>query len=380
MRTFSLLALPALAAACAAADAPPPAEAGMVAASAPAPPSTPPPPVPPPPPDSAAYISGPEPVLESTGDPLVDRWRARVFEEGGPAWRPYLLRAFAGVGANPAILSAAPAEPESAEAYVERYLTPARVAEGRRLYAELAGKPLFQGEQKVPTEVLLALWGVMSDYGRSPPPFDMIQALAMRGAYNPQAYPEKFDIYYTLRILAEGRAPRSLAKAYADGRIGQVRYIPENYLEWGEDGDGDGQVNVWTDREDILRNLQRLLTAWQPGIPLIVEVDRPNWDRSDPRQARIADGIERGGQVLATYYRRADGRPWPAGTNWGGELIEPFGPEGPAFLTTYNYTPINFASPFRERYGPLDNHNFALTVGLLAEAIAGRPGTVRPIR
>ena len=151
------------------------------------------------------------------------------------------------------------------------------------------------------------------------------------------------------------------------------------YLEWGEDGDGDGRVDVWTDREDILRNFERMLTAWEPGIPLIAEVERPTWMMSDPRQRRMYEAMARGGGISATYFRRADGALWPEGTHWGGELIEPAGPDGPAFLVTRNFTPVNYASPWRGRYGPLDNHDFGLIVGLLAEAIAGRAPPSRPL-
>ena len=167
--------------------------------------------MPPMPPDAPLYLAGPEPALEPTGDPRADAWRARVLAEGGPGWRPYLLRAFAGVRADPSVPAARETEPSSAGAYAARYLTPERIAEGRRLYAELRGRDLFDGEQKVPTEVLLALWGMMSDYGRDPPRFDMIQALMMRGAHGLEGHPSRFDIYHAVRILAEGRVPRASA-------------------------------------------------------------------------------------------------------------------------------------------------------------------------
>jgi hypothetical protein len=67
---------------------------------------TPPPPVPPPPPDAPGFLTGPDPVLLSTGDRRVDAFRARIFEEAGSAWRPYLLRLFAGIRANHEIIAA----------------------------------------------------------------------------------------------------------------------------------------------------------------------------------------------------------------------------------------------------------------------------------
>lgn len=344
---------------------------------------TPPPPVPPPPPNAPAYLVGPEPVLQSTGDPKLDAYLAHVIREGGPGWRPYLLRAFEGLRAHRALLEASAAldPPCSSADYVSRFVTPERIDVGRRLYAQLQGDPLFKGEQRAPLEVLLALWGVLSDYGANPPRFDMIETLANLGANEKGPGWGYFDIYHAVQMLAEGRIERARAKAYSEGRIGQVRWLPSQYLQWGRDGDGDGKVDIWTSRADILANLD--LRGWEGTAPILVEVVRPSFDRSDPRQRRMAEAIERGGpNVPASLLRRADGQPWPESPrSWGGSYVEPFGPTGPAYLLTRNHTPVNHANPLKPRYwDDASDPGFGIAVGLLADAIAGRPGPRRPIR
>jgi membrane-bound lytic murein transglycosylase B len=346
------------------------------------PPSTPPPPVPPPPPGAAAFLLGPEPVLTGTGDERLDAYLKDILEQGGPGWRPYLLRAFAPVRARPAILHAHRdlGAPMTAADYVRRYVTPGRIAEGRRLYAELQGTKLFRGEQRVPLEVMLALWGVMSDYGRQPPLFDMIEVLAHAGACGRAPNQQPFAIFEAVQILAEGRVPREVAKAYPEGRIGQVRWLTDQYLSWGKDGDGDGVVDVWTNRADILANLN--LPGWEGGAPVLVEVKRPAFDRADPAQRRMAQAIELGGRnVGVSLLERADGRPWPAeARSWGGSYVEPFGMDGPAYFLSRNHMPVNYLNPFRPRYwNAEEDPGFGISVGLLADAIAGRPGPTRPI-
>jgi hypothetical protein len=96
----------------------------------------------------------------------------------------------------------------------------------------------------------------------------------------------------------------------------------------------------------------------------------------------MAEAVERGGRnVPATLLKRADGQPWPdEARSWGGSYVEPFGPGGPAFFLTRNHTPVNYMNPFKPRYW--DDHGdpgFGIAVGLLAEAIAGRPDPRRPI-
>jgi membrane-bound lytic murein transglycosylase B len=321
-------------------------------------------------------MAAPEPALQPTGDPSLDAWLRRALDEGGPGWRPLLLRAFAGIRTNPLVLQTVEPEPRNVTAFVRRYVTPARIAEGQRLFAELRGRPLFQGEQRVPTEYLLALWGAYSDYGIDPPPFDMIEAIANAEAHGRGAGWTDFQLFEAVRILADGWVPRSLARAYGDGRIGQVRWLPEHYVQNGEDGDGDGRIDVWTSRADILRNLQQTLRGMERGVPVIAEISPPPPEMFDP-----SGGLGRArSDIGAIQLRRADGHPW--GPEWqrqSGHILAPFGPGGPLFLVTRNFQSLNYASPFRARYAEPANDGFALAVALLAEQIAGRAAPTRPI-
>jgi membrane-bound lytic murein transglycosylase B len=334
--------------------------------------------MPPSPPNAPDFLIGPEPVLGPTGDPRLDAWRERVFAEGGPAWRPYLLRAFAGVRANPAILQALEEKPADVPAYVRRYVTPERISEGQRLYRELQGRKLFEGEQKVPLEVLLALWGAHSDYGANPPSFHMIEAIANAGACGKGPHWGSFSIYQAVQILAERGVERGKAKAYANGRIGQNRLFTEQYLNWAEDGDGDGQVDIWTSRADILKNLQRhSLGDWQPGVPALVEIHPVTYNSAAPneiRRLRAAIGWE-------GAHRRVDGRPWPAGAEsmFGWNSVVRIAPDGPTYVTSRNLEPIGYQDPFRQFYYGEPERGFAIAVALLADRIAGRPGPSRPI-
>jgi membrane-bound lytic murein transglycosylase B len=340
---------------------------------------TPPPPMPPGPPNAPAYLAGPDPVLVSTGDPRIDAWRSRVFAEGGPGWRPYLLRAFAGVRANPAILASLEERPADIPAYVRRYVTPTRIATGQRLYRELQGQKLFEGEQKVPLEILLALWGVHSDYGANPPRFDMIEALANAGACGKGPHWGSFSIYQAAAMIAEGKVERSKAKAYANGRIGQNRLFTEQYLNWAEDGDGDGKVDIWTNRADILKNLQRhSLMNWESTGSPLVEIQAVTYNANAPneiRRLRAAVGWE-------GAHKRIDGRPWPsAGESvFGWNSAMRLGSDGPTYLVSRDVLAIGYQDPFREAYYGEPAQGFGIAVALLAEQIAGRPGPSRPIR
>lgn len=344
------------------------------------PPSTPPPPVPPPPPQAASYLSGPDPVLASTGDPRVDAFRDRIFEEGGSGWRPYLLRLFAGVGANPDIVTANRQiqPPQTPAEWVRLYVTPARIAEGRRLYAQLRRDPP-PSPGGVPLEVQLAMWGMLSNYGTYPPPYDAVQTYLMLGAYGLGPAWTYFDFYTLAGLIVTGEVERAQAKAYEDGRMGQVQLLPGEWQVLARDGDGDGEVNVWTNRADIFASIGPM--EWQSDTPLIVEVGRPQLDPGDRQQARMLHAIQ-GGSVGAYMFPRPGGGAWPAESRaWSGRFVEPFGPQGPAYLLTRNFTPVNYRNPSKPRYwNESADPGFGIAVALLADAIAGRPGPSVPIR
>ncbi len=99
--------------------------------------------MPPGPPNAPHFLTGPDPVLTSTGDRQVDAFRERIFEEAGSGWRPYLLRLFEGVRANPEILAANQRIdiPKTPAEWVRRYVTPQQIAAGRRIYRQLRRNP-----------------------------------------------------------------------------------------------------------------------------------------------------------------------------------------------------------------------------------------------
>ena len=340
---------------------------------------TPPPPMPPGRPDAPQFLTTPEPELRGTGDPKADAYMRRLLADGGPGWRPYLVRAFVGVRANQAVLDDFPRKPADTAAYLYRYLTPERIARGQQLYRELRGKTLFEGELKAPLEILLALWGAHSDYGASPPPFDAIEALVNLGACGKGPGWTTFSVYHAVTILASGEVGRAKLRAYADGRLGEARLFPDQYLRWAEDGDGDGRRDIWASRADILRNIHRKgLVDWDPALPVIAEIEPVPYDPkvpNDVRRVRAAIGWE-------GAHRRVNGKPWPVSAEgaYGWQPLQPLGRQGPTYLVSRNFRTLGFQSPYLGYHWSQPDEDYALAIAFLAERIAGRSGPSRPLR
>ena len=342
-------------------------------------PSTPPPPVPPSPPNATAFLTGPDPALSSTGDPRVDAFRARILEEAGLGWRPYLLRLFAGVRANPDIVAAHRSMqlPQTPADWVRTYVTPQRIATGRQLYVQLRRDPP-PSPAGTPLEVQLAMWGMLANYGSYRPPYDAIQTYLMLGAYGLGPGWTYFDFYKVAELIVTGQIPQALAKTHEDGRLGQVQLLPDEW-RFARDGNGDGRIDIWTNRADIFASLGPV--EWEAGVPMIVEVGRRHFDPNDVNHGRMLNAIRSGSVGIAMF-------PPPRGGGWPPELrhlsgvyVEPFGPNGPAYLLTRNFTPVNYRNPTKPRYwAESEDPGFGIAVALLADAIAGRPGPSIPIR
>ncbi|QNM82317.1 lytic murein transglycosylase [Sphingomonas sabuli] len=335
--------------------------------------ATPPLPMPPPPPDNPAFVAGPEPVLDSTGDPRVDAYRDRLLDEGGTSWRPYLVRLFAGIRADPQLIAcfdeqAAIVEPAD---FIRHYVTSERIARGRALYRVLSGRAQAG---TTPPEVRLAMWGMLSDFGDRPPQHDAIAALLVLGAHDRGARGD-FQLHHAARLVVAGDVPRERLRAGDSGRLGQTAILPGRFDTQARDGNGDGRKDVWSSRADILASLDVGDWSAYPGMPVAVAVRPAQFDLSDPIDARRARALEQVNNVPANILRRYDGKRWAgAQQGWAGAYVEPYGKAGPAFLVLPPAWAVNSVNPYRELYFN-DDHDkgFALAAALLADAIAGRP-------
>jgi lytic murein transglycosylase len=220
--------------------------------------------------------------------------------------------------------------------FAGRMVADYRMKQGRQLlkkYADIFDR--IEAEYGVPGPVLVAFWGLETDFGANLGDTPTLQALATL-SYDCRR-PELFrgHLLAALKLLDNGDlAPRDLKGAWA-GEIGQMQFIPTEYLEKAVDYDGDGRRNLVRSVPDVLASSANLLRehGWQPGEPWLQEVSVPSelaWEQADlsirlPRSEWAAAGVT-----------KADGSPLPAD---GAEaaLLLPMGRRGPAFLAYRNF-------------------------------------------
>ena len=187
----------------------------------------------------------------------------------------------------------------------------------------------------VPAPVIVAFWGLESDFGVNMGKDRSIRSLATL-AYDCRR-PELFrpELMAALKIIDRGDlTAREMVGSWA-GELGQVQFLPKHYYDHAVDYNGDGRRNLLKSVPDVLASTAAFLRhlGWKRDQPWLQEVRVPSrlaWDQADI-------GIQHPRSQWAKWgVKRANGRALKA-DNLPASLLLPMGRRGPAFLAYPNF-------------------------------------------
>jgi lytic murein transglycosylase len=149
-------------------------------------------------------------------------------------------------------------------------MVPPRLARGARLLQQYG--PIFsriEQQYGVPGAVIVAIWGLETDFGADDGHFPTIRALATL-AYDCRR-PDKFrgELLAALRIVERGDMSANEMHGAWAGEIGQTQFLPSSYLKFAVDYDGNGRRDLIHSVPDVLASTANYLKAygWQRGQP-----------------------------------------------------------------------------------------------------------------
>jgi peptidoglycan lytic transglycosylase B len=257
------------------------------------------------------------------------------------------------------VISATRRQPEYGKPvgdYVNAIVSKRRIADAQLKGREWA-KTFDAVEKKFEVErwVLLALWGMESDFGSEKDRWDVFRSLASL------AYVKYRDPYFrnelivAMRIMQDNRIAREKMVSSWAGAMGQTQFMPSNFVDYAIDFSGDGRADIWGNVPDVLASTANYLRKWKwnPAIPWGFEVLVP--DGFDYMRSRASFAEWR-----ALGVRRADGKAFP--NSGQGILFFPSGAGGPGFIVTENFDVL-------KEYNNSDA--YAVAVGHLADRIHG---------
>jgi lytic murein transglycosylase len=187
----------------------------------------------------------------------------------------------------------------------------------------------------VPGPVLVAFWGLETDFGKVMGNMETLRSLATLSfdCRRPDEFREQ--LIYALKVIERGDLSPPEMRGPAHGEVGQFQFQPKNYYQYAVDFDGDGKRDLIRSAPDSLASAANYLQSigWQPGQPWIQQVRVPDnlpWDQADvtikkPRSFWAQHGVT-----------DLNGKPVPADDLPAG-LVLPMGRYGPAFLAYPNF-------------------------------------------
>ena len=147
--------------------------------------------------------------------------------------------------------------------YVQRRLTRAFVrtaVEKQKLHrAELAAIAKKYG---VPSSVIVAIWGMESNFGRFTGTRPTIQALATLAWEGRRRAFFTTEFINALQILDKGYIELDRMKGSWAGAMGQTQFMPSSYLAHAQDYDGDGRRDIWTTLPDVFASIANYMIAY----------------------------------------------------------------------------------------------------------------------
>jgi len=155
----------------------------------------------------------------------------------------------------------------SLEKYIARILKPKLIQGGRTALA--AHRELLDQISErygVPSRIVVAIWGMESNYGRFSGVRPTVPALATL-AWDPRrATFFRGELFNALEILNRGDIDLPRLKGSWAGAMGQTQFMPSSYLKFAEDFDGDGKRDIWSTPADVFASIANYLKGhgWAP--------------------------------------------------------------------------------------------------------------------
>jgi lytic murein transglycosylase len=213
----------------------------------------------------------------------------------------------------------------------------------------------------VPGEIVVAIWGRESGFGKARLPYSAIEVLATKAFMSTRKPMFREELIAALTMIERGDVSAAAMKGSWAGALGQPQFMPTSYLKYAVDFDKDGHPDIWNSVPDSLASIAHYLQqeGWQRGrdwgfeasIPANVSCAQEGPDLAKPISAWASTGITRiSGKGFPSQELKAEGM-----------MLLPAGRNGPEFIVTPNFYVL-------KEYNNSDL--YALFIGNLADRIA----------
>jgi lytic murein transglycosylase len=167
--------------------------------------------------------------------------------------------------------------------FAASHVTPGRIKRGKTMLLAYA-EPLERIEQRygVPGPVLVAIWGLETDFGAGLGNYPTFTALATLAYDCRRGNLYRAELIDALMIVQRGLlSPHQMRGAWA-GELGQTQFMPSAYLKYGVSANGGRGGDLMGNSADALASTANFLSqhGWQRGA---------RWDEGEPNFAALLE-------------------------------------------------------------------------------------------
>lgn len=249
---------------------------------------------------SAFLISvQPASAAAACGSGNFDAWLADLKTDAATKGisQQVIATALAGVTLDPNVINRDRSQKVFSQTFEEfsGRMVPPRLERGSNRMKQY-GSVLSRIEQAygVPGEVLVAIWGLETDYGVNTGKFATIRSLATLAYDCRRSEQFRAELLDALRIVQRGDlSPADMKGAWA-GELGQTQFMPSSWMKYAVDFDGNGKRDLLHNVPDVLASTANYLAGygwqkgkdWQPGSPNFDVLKQ--WNKSEVYSKTVA--------------------------------------------------------------------------------------------
>ena len=183
---------------------------------------------------------------------------------------------------------------QSFEQFSGRMVNSYRLHKGHALMKQYAAAfTRIEQAYGVPAPVIVAMWGLETDFGAVSGNTPTLRALATLAYDCRRSDMFQAELMDALRLVQRGDLSSSARGAWA-GEVGQTQFMPSSYLKFAVDFDGNGRRDLVHSVPDVLASTANFLRsygwqrggAWTPGSANFAVIKE--WNKADVYARTIA--------------------------------------------------------------------------------------------
>jgi lytic murein transglycosylase len=174
-------------------------------------------------------------------------------------------------------------------------MVPPRMTRGSnalKQYGSVLGR--IETAYGVPGEVIVAIWGLETDFGVNNGKFQTVRSLATLAYDCRRADEFRSELFDALRIIDRGDLQPSEMRGAWAGELGQTQFMPSSWMKYAVDFDGNGRRDLLHSAPDVLASTANYLAGhgwqrgkdYQPGAPNFAVLQQ--WNKSEVYARTIA--------------------------------------------------------------------------------------------